>query len=209
MRIGRRPFMLAAASAISIAPARAAPVAFERPRTLVAFLQNMKRAAEERLLLDEAFYAAANLKNAFAATDVVYGQPREGFRLYGTAAGFGVLSDSVRLGGSVRENMQLDFTLSAPPNAAPEGNLRLSFVVPRRRFDDIEAAFGKEWKEVPYVPRSTVQEPYASRLHGSSAISYTLGSPSASLGAGTSPDGWLTFAFDARAMLELVTVANR
>lgn len=200
MRFGRRPFMLAGVSAISIAPTRAAPASFERPRTLMVFLQNMKRAAEERLLLDEAFYAEANLKNAFAASHVVYGRPQEGFRLYGTVAGFGVLSDGVRVGGRVRENMQLDFTLSAPSNAAPEGNLRLSFVVPKRSFDDIEAAFGKAWKEVPYVPPSTDQEPYASRLHGSSAISYTLGNGP--------PGGWLTFAFDARAMLELVTVAN-
>ena len=197
--------MLAAASSIVAAPAffvpvRAAPVAFERPRTLVAFLRNMKRAAEERLLLDETFYADANLKNAFAATYVVYGLPQEGFRLYGTVAGFGVLSDGVRQGGIVRENMKLDFTLSAPPNAAPEGNLRLSFVVPRRSFDDVEAAFGKEWKDAPYNRQPTDPEPYALRNHGGSAIRYTLG-------AGP-PGGWLTFAFDSRAMLELVTVAN-
>ena len=201
MRFGRRPFLLSAASVVVAAPARAAPAAFETPRTLTAFLQNMKRAAEERLLLDEAFYAEASLKHAFAATHVGYGTPVAGFRRYGTVSGFGVLSDGVRVGGSVRENMRLDFTLSAPENAAPEGNLRLSFVIPRRSFDAIEAAFGTGWKEVPYVPPSTDREPYASRLHGSSAISYTLG-------AGP-PGGWMTFAFDARAMLELVTVANR
>ena len=185
---------------MSIAPARAVPAAFEPPRTLIAFLQNMKRAAEERLLLDEAFYAEANLKNAFAATHVVYGRPLEGFRLYGTVAGFGVLSDGVRLGGNVRENMQLDFTLSAPRDTGPEGNLRLSFVIPRRSFDDIEAVFGKEWKNAAYTRRSNDPEPYALRNHGKSAISYTLG-------AGP-PGGWLSFAFDARAMLELVTVVN-
>lgn len=197
--------MLAGVSSIVAAPAplaqaRAAPVAFEPPRTLIAFLQNMKRAAEERLLLDEAFYGEANLKNAFAATHVAYGRPQAGFRLYGTVAGFGVLSDGVRLGGSVRENMQLDFTLSAPQNAAPEGNLRLSFVVPRRSFDDIESVFGKAWKQGEYRGRANNPEPFALRHHGSSAISYTLDEGR--------PGGWLTFAFDARAMLELVTVAN-
>src|SRR4051812_37794293 len=131
MRFGRRPFMLAAGGCVvavpaAFAPVRAAPAAFEPPRTLSAFLLNMKRAAEERLLLDEAFFAEANLRNAFAAMHVVYGQPQDGFRLYGTVAGFGVLSDGVRVGGSVRENMRLDFTLSAPSDAAPEGNLRLS-----------------------------------------------------------------------------------
>ncbi len=201
MRFGRRPFLLAAASAVVAASARATPAAFETPRTLTAFLMNMKRAAEERLLLDEAFYAEANLRRAFAATHVEYGTPAAGVRRSGTVSGFGVLSDGVRVRGSVRENMRLDFTLSAPENAAPEGNLRLSFVIPKRSFDDIEAAFGKAWTEVPYVPPSTDREPYASRLHGSSVISYTLGAGS--------PGGWLTFAFDARALLELVTVANR
>jgi len=209
MRIGRRPFILSGVSSIAAIPALAAPVAFEPPRTLIAFLQNMKRAAEERLLLDETFYAEANLKNAFAATHVAYGRPQAGFRRYGTVAGFGVLSDGVRLGGSVRENMQLDFTLSAPENAAPEGNLRLSFVIPKRSFDDIESVFGKDWKQGDYRSRANNPEPFALRHHGSSAISYTLGDPSASLRAGARPGGWLTFAFDARAMLELVTVANR
>jgi hypothetical protein len=185
---------------MSIAPARAQPAAFEPPRTLMALLQNMKRAAEERRLLDEAFYAETNLKNAFAATHVAYGNQVAGFRLYGTVAGFGVLSDGVRLGGSVRENMQLDFTLSAPENAAPEGNLRLSFVIPKRSFDDIESVFGKEWKNAAYTPRANDPEPYALRHHGKSAISYTLG--------GGLPGGWMNFAFDARAMLELFTVAN-
>jgi len=200
MRIGRRPFMLVGVSSIAANPAAAAPVAFEPPRTLIAFLQNMKRAAEERLLLDEAFYAEANLKNAFAATHVVYGRPQAGFRLYGTVAGFGVLSDGVRLGGSVRENMQLDFTLSAPENAAPEGNLRLSFLVPKRGFDDVEATFGKDWKPAAYTSPSTTRAPYATRNHGSSAISYGLGEGP--------PGRWMTFSFDARAQLELVTMVN-
>ena len=159
--------MLAAASVMSIAPAplvraQAAPAAFEPPRTLIALLQNMKRAAEERLLLDEAFYGEANLKNAFAATHVVYGARQEGFRLYGTVAGFGVLSDGVRLTGGVRENMRLDFTLSSPQDAAPEGNLRLSFVVPRRSFDDIESVFGRDWRQGDYHSRPNNPEPLRS-----------------------------------------------
>src|SRR4051812_31631407 len=135
MRLGRRPFMLAAASSMLPTPAAAAdPVPFERPGTLVAFLENMRRAAKEAVLLDEAFYKEANLKNAFGASHVVYGRPIEGFRLYGTVAGFGNLIDPVRIGGNTREGMQLDFTLSSPENAAPEGNLRLSFMIPRRSF---------------------------------------------------------------------------
>lgn len=192
--------MLAAASSLSIAPAWAAPISFEPPRTLIAFLQNMKRAAQEGLLVDEAFYAEANLKNAFGAAYVVYGRPVAGFRLYGTVAGFGILADPVRMGGNVREGMQLDFTLSAPENAAPEGNLRLSFAIPKRSFDDIESVFGKEWKPAAYVSRPNDPRPYALRHHGSSAISYTLGEGP--------PGRWMTFSFDARALLELATVAN-
>ena len=185
------------------APAAAAdPVPFERPGTLVAFLENMKRAAKEAMLLDEAFYTEANLKNAFAARHVVYGRPVEGFRLYGTVSGFGNLIDAVRIGGSVHDGMQLDFTLSAPANGAPEGNLRLSFMVPRRGFDDIEAAFGKQWKPTPYLGRSTTNvEPYALRNHGSTAINYSLGEGP--------PGRWMIFSFDARALLELVSVVNQ
>ena len=185
---------------VAAAPALAAPVSFERPGTLVAFLENMKRTAQEGLLLDEAFYAEANLKNVFGASYVVYGRPAAGFRLYGTVAGFGKLIDPVRSGGVVREGMQLDFTLSAPENAAPEGNLRLSFAIPRRTFDDIEAVFGKNWKNADYHGRPNDPETYALRHHGRSAISYTL--------ASGPPGGWMIFSFDARALLELVTVAN-
>jgi hypothetical protein len=201
MRIGRRPFMLAAASSMLATPAAADSLPFERPGTLVAFLQNMKHAAEERLLLDETFYGEANLKNAFAAAHVVYGLPQEGFRLYGTVAGFGNLIDAVRIGGSVREGMQLDFTLSSPENAAPEGNLRLSFMLARRSFEDVEAAFGKQWKPAAYRGRSTNVEPYALRNHGSTAINYSLGDGP--------PGRWMIFSFDARALLELVSVANQ
>jgi len=204
MHLDRRSFVLAAASSIVAAPALAdpgaSPGAFERPGTLIAFLQNMKRAAQDGLLLDQAFYAEANLKNVFGANYVVYGRLIDGIRTYGTVAGFGVLADLVRTGGGTREGMQLDFTLSAPENAAPEGNLRLSFLVPKRGFDDVEATFGKDWKPAAYTSPSTTRAPYATRNHGSSAISYGLGEGP--------PGRWMTFSFDARAQLELVTMVN-
>ena len=201
MRLGRRPFLFAAASSTLAAPAVAAPVPFARPGTLVAFLENMKRAAQEAMLLDEAFYTEANLKNAFGAMHVVYGRPADGFRLYGTVAGFGNLIDAVRMGGAVREGMQLDFTLSSPAEGAPEGNLRLTFMLPRRTFDDVEAAFGKSWKPAAYRGRSSNVEPYALRNHGSTSINYSLGEGP--------PGRWMIFSFDARALLEQVSVANQ
>src|ERR1700732_1842566 len=137
MRIGRRRLVLSVAAFAGAAPAVAAPLRLERPRTAIALLLNLKRAADEGLLLDEAFYAEANLKEAFAAAQVTFGRPIDGYRLYGRGSGFGVLFETARIGGNYREGVEFGFSLSSPDAAPVEGRLQLSFPRPILAFDDL------------------------------------------------------------------------
>jgi hypothetical protein len=195
MRIGRRRLVLSVAAFAGAAPAVAAPLRLERPRTAIALLLNLKRAADEGLLLDEAFYAEANLKEAFAAAQVTFGRPIDGYRLYGRVSGFGVLFEAARVGGSYREGVEFGFSLSSPDATPVEGRLQLSFPRPTLAFDDVEKAFGTDWKPAPYPVAPDAAPPHAERVHGGSAIAYRA--------MNGNPARWITFAFNPRALLEL------
>jgi len=183
----------------------AEPVRLERPRTAIEILQNMKRAAADGLLLDESFYAEANLKQAFAASQVAFGRPAAGYRLYGRVSGFGVLFETVRVGGSTREGGDFTFSLSSPKSSsdAPpvEGRLQLLFVRPTLAFEDIERVFGKDWRPAPFPAEAGAAPLHAERVHGGTAIVYELGR--------TPKARWITFAFDPRALLQFAVAAAR
>jgi hypothetical protein len=198
MRPGRLSFVLAAAFSLYAVGAAAEPVKFERPRSLMALLMNMKRAAEEGLLLDEKFYAADSLEQAFGGSFVAYDRPVANMRIGGSLSGFGVLFEPVRVaGGGAREGARLEFRLSS---AGPRGSLRLSIVKPTVAFDAIEAAFGKGWAPAPYAQPDGSPPAYSARLHGSSSILYNLGSANLARS--------IAFAFNPRALLEAVTATG-
>jgi hypothetical protein len=182
-------------------PAVAQPLRLERPRTVTGLLQNMKRAAGEGVLLDETFYAEANLKESFAASQVAYGRPIEGYRLYGRVSGFGVLFEATRVGGDYRESGDFNFSLSSVEAAPVEGKLQLSFLRPTLAFDDVETVFGKDWKPTSYPVAPGAPPPHAERTHGGTAILYALGDGG--------PERWIMFAFNPRALLELAVAAVR
>jgi hypothetical protein len=194
MRIGRRSLLLAAASCgASTAFADPAP-----PHTLIEFLQAMKRAGEEGALLDATFYDEANLKRLFAARGVTFGMAVEGYRLYGTVWGFGPLVEAVRVVGTVREGMTLQFGLQPAQPGPAAGHLQLSFLRPSLPFDQIEQIFGRNWEPGTYPPPPDGAIPHAERAHGSTAIRYRLGSGP--------PARWMDFAFSSRALVEAATV---
>ena len=201
MRLGRRRLVFSAAALAGACPAAAEPLRLARPRTVIAMLQNMKRAAAEGLLLDEAFYAEANLKESFAASDVAFGQPVAGYRLYGRASGFGVLFEAARVGGSYREGGDFTFSLSSMDATPVEGRLHLPFPRPTLAFDDLEHAFGREWTPTAYPAEAGAAPLHAERAHGGTAIAYTLGS------AGR--ERWIMFAFNPRALLQIAVAAAR
>ena len=201
MRLGRRRLVLSAAALAAAAPAIGQPLRLERPRTVIALLQNMKRAVDDGVLFDEAFYAEANLKESFAASQVAYGRPIPGYRLYGRVSGFGVLFETVRAGGDYRESGDFNFSLSSAEAVPVEGTLRLSFVRPTLAFDEVEKAFGKDWKPTSYPLAPGAAPPHAERAHGGTAILYGVGS-------GT-PERWTMFAFNPRALLELAVAVVR
>ena len=173
----------------------AEPVRLERPRTAIGILQNMKRAAADGLLLDESFYAEANLKEAFAASRVAFGQPVAGYRLYGRVSGFGVLFETVRVGGSYREGADFTFSLSSSDATPVEGGLQLAFVRPTLAFEEVDKVFGKDWQRTAYPAEAGAAPLHAERVHGGTAIVYDLG--------GTPNARWIMFAFDPRALLKL------
>jgi hypothetical protein len=179
----------------------AQPLGLERPRTVIALLQNMKQAAGEGALLDEAFYAEANLKESFGAQQVAYGRPIPGYRLYGRVSGFGVLFEATRVGGDYREGGDFSFSLSSADAAPVEGMLRLSFLRPTLGFDDVEKAFGRDWKPTGYPAAPGAPPPHAERAHGGTAVLYPLGSGDLAR--------WIMFAFNPRALLELAIAAGR
>lgn len=205
MRLGRRRLVLSAAALAATAPALAGPARLERPRTAIGILQNMKRAAADGLLLDESFYAEANLKEAFAAAQVAFGRPVEGYRLYGRLSGFGVLFETERVGGSYREGGDFTFSLSSPSvpsDATPvEGRLQLAFARPTLAFEDIENAFGTDWQPAAYPAAAGAAPLHAERVHGGTAIVYNLG--------GMSKARWIIFAFDPRAFLQFAVAGAR
>jgi hypothetical protein len=184
----------------------AEPVRLERPRTAIGILQNMKRAAAAGLLLDESFYAEANLKEAFGAAQVAFGRPVAGYRLYGRLSGFGVLFETARVGGSYREGGDFTFSLSsspvAPSDATPvEGRLQLVFARPTLAFDDVEKVFGKNWQPAPYPPEAGAAPLHAERVHGGTAIVYNLGE--------APQTRWIMFAFDPRALAQFAVAGAR
>jgi hypothetical protein len=197
MRLGRRRLVLSAAALAAPAPAMAEPVQLERPRTAIGILQNMKRAAADGLLLDESFYAETNLKEAFAASQVAFGRPVAGYRLYGRVSGFGVLFETVRVGGSPREGGDFTFSLSSDA----EGRLQLLFVRPTLAFEEVETVFGKDWQPAAYPPEAGAAPLHAERVHGGTAIVYDLGE--------TPKARWIMFAFDPRALLKLAVAGAR
>jgi hypothetical protein len=167
--------------------------------TAIAMLQNMKRAAGEGLLLDEAFYAESNLKESFAASDVAFGRPVAGYRLYGRLSGFGVLFETARVGGTYREGGDFAFSLSAPDATPVEGRLQLTFLRPTLAFDDLESIFGKDWAPTAYPAEAGAAPLHAERAHGGTAIVYALGSAAAAR--------WIMFAFNPRALLQIAVAA--
>jgi hypothetical protein len=206
MRLSRRRLVLSAAALAPLtlagaAPAVAQPLGLERPRTAIALLQNMKRAAGEGALLDETFYAEANLKESFGAQQVAYGRPIPGYRLYGRVSGFGVLFEVARVGGDYREGGDFSFSLSSADATPVEGMLRLSFLRPTLGFDDVEKVFGRDWKPAAYPAAPGAAPPHAERVHGGTAMLYPLGSGDSSR--------WIMFAFNPRALLELAVAAGR
>ncbi len=158
----------------------------------------MKRAAADGLLLDESFYAETNLKEAFAAAQVTFGRPVAGYRLYGRVSGFGVLFETVRAGGSYLEGGSLTFSLSS---SDAEGRLQLAFVRPTLAFEEVETVFGKDWQPAAYPTEAGAAPLHAERVHGGTAIVYDLG--------GAPKGRWITFAFDARALLKLAVAGVR
>jgi hypothetical protein len=201
MRLGRRRLVLSAAALAATAPALAEPVRLERPRTAVGILQNMKRAAADGLLLDESFYAETSLKESFAASQVAFGSPVAGYRLYGRLSGFGVLFETVRAGGSYREGGDFTFSLSSSDATPVEGRLQLLFVRPTLAFEEVEKVFGKDWQPAAYPTEAGAAPLHAERVHGGTAIVYDLG--------GTPKARWITFAFDPRALLKLAVAGVR
>jgi hypothetical protein len=146
-------------------------------------------------LLDESFYAETNLKEAFAASQVVFGRPIAGYRLYGRVSGFGVLFETVRVGGSYREGADFTFSLSSSDATPVEGGLQLAFVQPTLAFEEVEKVFGKDWQRTAYPAEAGAAPLHAERVHGGTAIVYDLG--------GTPNARWIMFAFDPRALLKL------
>jgi hypothetical protein len=202
MRLGRRRLVLSAAALAGALPARAQARRLERPRTVIALLQNMQRAADEGALLDEAFYGEANLKESFAGQQVAYGRPIQGYRSYGRVSGFGVLFESTRIGSDYREGGDFTFSLSSAEATPVEGRLQLAFLKPAVRFDVIENIFGKGWKPAAYPVAAGDAPPHAERAHGGTAIVY----PS----DGSNNSGrWIMFAFNPRAWLQLAVAAVR
>ena len=179
----------------------AGPVQLERPRTAIGILQNMKRAAADGLLLDESFYAETNLKESFAASRVAFGRPVAGYRLYGRVSGFGVLFETMRVGGSPREGGDFTFSLSSPESSPVEGRLQLAFVRPTLAFEEVEKVFGKDWQPAAYPAEAGAAPLHAERVHGGTAIVYDLG--------GTPKARWIMFAFDPRALLKLAVSGVR
>lgn len=167
----------------------------------MALLRNMKRAADEGLLLDEAFYGEANLKESFAAQQVAFGRPIDGYRLYGRVSGFGVLFETVRVGGTYREGADFGFSLSSAGAAAAEGRLQLTFLRPALTFDDVENVFGKGWTATGFPVEPGAPPPHAERLHGGTAVLYRLDRDR--------PDRWIMFAFNPKALLQIAVAAAR